>query len=356
MSTPLPPRARLRVEPLEDRCVPATNLFAVGADAGAEPHVTVYDANTKQPVFDFLAFDAGFRGGVRVAVTDYNGDGEQDIIAGAGPGAGPHVRVFDGLTLRVLDNFYAYDPGFAGGVTVAGGTFNRFDGFGARGGVVTGAGPGAPGGHVKQFDAVRGEAASFLAFDPGFLGGVSVAAGNTTGRASDSILVAAGAGAPGGHVKVFGPTLVLGPPTPNGRTNFVTVPLTELRSFFAFDAGFLGGASVTLANADDSGSLDVVVAAGAGVPGGHVKAFGGPDGGTVLSFRPFPASYTGATRVAAADATSDNRRDLLLSPDASAPDVPQVRVFDVAARAFAVDLFPFGAAYRGGVFVGAARA
>jgi hypothetical protein len=57
---------------------------------------------------------------VRVAAGDVNGDGRADIITGAGPGGGPHVRVFDGATLAELDSFFAYNPLFGGGVFVGG--------------------------------------------------------------------------------------------------------------------------------------------------------------------------------------------------------------------------------------------
>jgi FG-GAP repeat len=61
-----------------------------------------------------------------VAALDVNGDGRADIITGAGPGGGPHVRIFDGLTGLQLqantnDSFYAYDALFSGGVYVGAG-------------------------------------------------------------------------------------------------------------------------------------------------------------------------------------------------------------------------------------------
>jgi hypothetical protein len=60
----------------------------------------------------FYAYDPMFTGGVRVATGDVNGDGASDIITGAGPGGGPHVRVWSvtGSSVTELAGFYAYDP------------------------------------------------------------------------------------------------------------------------------------------------------------------------------------------------------------------------------------------------------
>ena len=52
----------------------------------------------------------GFTGAVRVATGDVNGDGTPDIITAAGPGGGPHIKVFDGVTGATIRSFMAYDP------------------------------------------------------------------------------------------------------------------------------------------------------------------------------------------------------------------------------------------------------
>ena len=66
--------------------------YATAAGAGGAPEVKVFDANETAGV-DFLAYDASFRGGVRVATGDVNGDGYPDIITVPGPGGGPNVRI-----------------------------------------------------------------------------------------------------------------------------------------------------------------------------------------------------------------------------------------------------------------------
>src|SRR5438105_1672523 len=88
---------------LDDRIVPAavpvtTHLFAVGSDPGNAAQVHVYDANGSLK-YDFLAYSQpNFRGGVRVATADVNGDGTDDIITTPGPGMRSLVQVFDGVS------------------------------------------------------------------------------------------------------------------------------------------------------------------------------------------------------------------------------------------------------------------
>jgi hypothetical protein len=269
------PGFRPRLEPLEAREVPATGLLAVGADAGGAPRVTLFDQATNQVVQDFFAYDTAFAGGVRVAVGDFNGDGQMDVVTAPGAGGGPHVRVFDGRTGGEIRSFFAYDPGVTGGVQVAVGDVTG-DG---RADVVTGTGPGAAP-HVKVFDGATGaEVRSFFAFDPAFTGGVSVAAGDVTGDKRADVVVGAGPGG-GPAVKVF-----------DGASG------AEVRSFFAFDAGFTGGVNVAAADLSGDGRAEVIAAAGPG-GGPAVHVYDGLTGGLTSSFFAFDPAFAGGVRVA----------------------------------------------------------
>jgi hypothetical protein len=101
----------------------------VSAGSGHKPQVRVFNGATGTLISAFFAFEPSFTGGVRVAVGDVNGDGHADIIAGAGPGRAPEVRVFNSLSATRLPgsqgSFLAYNSGFTGGVFVAAADFNH---------------------------------------------------------------------------------------------------------------------------------------------------------------------------------------------------------------------------------------
>jgi hypothetical protein len=47
-----------------------------------------------------------------------NGDGFTELVLSAGPGAKPEVKTLDAHTFNVIDDFFAFDSTFGGGVTL----------------------------------------------------------------------------------------------------------------------------------------------------------------------------------------------------------------------------------------------
>jgi hypothetical protein len=157
------------------------------------------------------------------------------VSTGTGPTGGPHVKLFAvtsaGAPVQLGGGFFAYDMGFTGGVQAAFAN-TRLGLF-----VVTGVGSGG-GPHVKLFrvtslqtGAVTQVGPGFMAYDPGFTGGVRVAA---SADAEGNLLIVTGVGSGGGaHVKAFRVT---------DLTTGAAVQLGD--GFFAYDPGFLGGVNV----------------------------------------------------------------------------------------------------------------
>jgi hypothetical protein len=173
----------------------------VGTGVGGGPNVKVFDGATGALLASFFAYEDSFRGGVQVAAADLNGDGRAEVITGTGVGGGPRVRVFDlssGKPVPIYD-FMAYADDFRGGVMVAGGDV---DGDG-KAELLVGAGPGG-GPHVKVYRMPNLQVIeSFYAFDPSFGGGVSIAVGDVGGDGKPEIIVGATSGA---QVRAFSGT------------------------------------------------------------------------------------------------------------------------------------------------------
>jgi hypothetical protein len=266
-----------------------------GAGAGGGPHVRAFTFSGATPIeiATFFAYDAAFTGGVRVAAADVDGNGVADIITGAGPGGGPHVRAFDVTSEnpREIVSFFAYEPGFAGGVFVAGGDVSG-DG---RAEIITGTYQ--LGGPVRVFDvAPTGvtERGAFFAYFDQFLGPVHVGAADITGDGVAEILT--GAGPFGGpHIRAF---------------NVAGGAVTEAASFYAYEPLFCDfgvlfpgveicdGVYVGAADVNGDGRAEIVT--GTNRHAGPLKVFQiGAGVAEVIAFFPYFERFIGPVHVSA---------------------------------------------------------
>jgi Tol biopolymer transport system component len=333
-----------------------------GAGAGGGPHVRA--ASSLQVVdlsLNFYAYDPGFRGGVAVASGDVDGDGAGDIITAAGPGGSPHVRVVSiarhtanapgewngpGPAAHELANFQAYDVSFTGGVWVAAADVTG-DGIAE---IITGAGRGG-GPHVRVFQVTTSWAtgtatialyAEFFAYDPGFVGGVRVAAGDLDGDGVAEIITAPGPGG-GPHVRAF-------------KLSASRVPI-PIASFYAYDPGFGGGVFVAAADVTGDGRAEIVTGPDAG-GGPHVRVFTRKAidvWGELTGFLAYQSTALGGVRVAAGDTDGDGRAEIMTAPGADAGlDNQLTLVFGVGANGVVEERFSDRPAYPdfyGGSFV-----
>lgn len=249
--------------------VVGTNDIITGTGPGAGPFVKVFTGPSRTLKYSFLAFESSFTLGIFVAGGDINGDGQADIIVGRGDGNGssPNVRVFSGADgTTILENFFAFNPSFAGGVRVASGDVNG-DG---RADIIAGAGPGSS--LVTVYSGQNlAVLKSFLAF-PGFSGGVFVAAGDVNGDGRDDIIVGAGDGQ--SAVKVFN-----------------AADESLLHNFFAFPNS-TGGVRVAATDLNGNGRADIIAATGPG-DSSRLRAFDDTGLAGLADFVPYPNSTAG---------------------------------------------------------------
>lgn len=202
--------------------------IVVSPDQGGGARVQVFKlANgvLNQTANFFSIDDPAFRGGGRIAMGDFNGDGIPDLLAGAGFGGGPRIAVYDGRDLvggvktprKLVNDFLIFEPGLRDGVFVGAGDL---DGDG-KAEMIFGGGPGGgPRVQVLRFSQVLANVeeakvdsyANFFAFDSNQRGGVRVTAKDLNGDGLLELVAASGDGAAPG-VKLFQGTSLSSSPT-----------------------------------------------------------------------------------------------------------------------------------------------
>lgn len=245
------------------------------APAGQEPYISIYSAQGELRG-KFLVYDRNFKGGFSLAVSDITGDGLDEIIVGAGPGGGPHVRIFNHKGV-LKGQFFAFEESFRGGINVAAG---NIDGVGAAE-IIVARGPGAlP--EVRIFDRHANLQGVFLAYEQSFRGGVQLMVANIDGRFDrnkEEIITAPG---PGREplIKIF--------------TNKAKIK----KSFMAFTKNWQGGVNVTAGDLNNDGRADIVLSAQSGATP-HVRVFSG-QGELQESFYFYPVDFSGGVNISVA--------------------------------------------------------
>lgn len=287
--------------------VNTSKSFVVSQASGSDPLVQRVDGKGNI-LTEFLAYNKNFKGGVRVAMGDLDGDDEMEIITAAGPGGGPQVRIFD-LNGNVLDQFFAYDEENRFGIYVEVGDV---DADGIDDIIVTQDIGGT--GQVKIFNRTGKLKGSFLPFGR-TSNLINVAVSNTDTDPEEEIIVSA-ITSDGARVKIFDGNgryvseisvnkniknqilvsagdldsdgiseIIVSSGQGNDSMVYIHGSSGEMRkSFYAYGHGFVGGVQTSVGDIDNNGVSEIYTSP---ISRGstHVRIFTeeeGPIGGFIL--------------------------------------------------------------------------
>jgi len=263
------------------------NEIVVGAPAGELPEVSIYREDGSL-INKFMAYGENFRGGVNVTAGDLDNDGKDEIITGAGPGGGPHIRVFDGFgNPKINNSFFAFDKNLKTGVRVGVGDV---DGDG-QAEIIAGSGPE----QKSQVKVFKKNGEFLFLFNPEGINewsGINIASGDIDGDKKDEIIIAPGWGS-SSEIQIW-----------KGDIFF--------KKFLAYGDNFRGGVNLAVADLENDGCDEIIV--GAGFTGGpHIKIFDANGNNKISNnFFSYDRGFRGGTLVGLAKFSGGSKKIITL--------------------------------------------
>lgn len=291
------------------------------------PEAKIFNTDNKHLDKSFYAFAPEFKGGGSVAAGDINNDGKEEIIFGAGKGGRPEVRIYDFSGKFLGYSVSPFSSDFQGGVNVAAGDV---DGDKKAEIIVAQAYEGQSWVKVYKADISKKVLANFLAYGPGFLGGVNVAAGDINGDGKDEIVTGSGIDSTS-HVRVF-----------DGSGKYLGL------SIFPFEKDYRGGVNVAVGNVDKGKESEIIVSkASFGKP--QVKVYKTDLSKRILGdFLAFSDSHREGVNIASCDIDRDGEEEIVAGTGGYGS---HIRTFEAYGYVKTLSFMAYGSDFRGGVNV-----
>ncbi len=246
--------------------------IVVGSPAGVEPYIMVLNSDGKL-LKKFLAYDKNFRGGVNIALANFDNNEQLEIVSVPASYSTAQVRIFD-YNGKIQNQFLAVDKRIVGSWSIAAG---NVEGKGENK-IVLAFGEGQEP-QVRVFDKKGKLSSIFLAYEKKFRGGVNVAVANVDGRGNrdQAEIITVPKKGREAQVKIF--------------NNFGQVK----NKFSAYNKNWQGGANLTAGDVNNDGISEIALGAN---PGGapHIRIFDN-QGALKESFYAWGADWSGGVNL-----------------------------------------------------------